>query len=216
MRSTWSPREAESDAEAEGTTGVWMTEQAPNFKTRVVCFGAASLIGVAVFVGLSHTISATDLAIQRGGGVAPSGRGPLAFGKKATLRHVNSQLAFRPALPRVGTANAPTAGQMWVDSKNNQFAVSLNGGAITEMEWPNQNTLPTDQVFSSFLNSTTGQASVTSVQGYPALAIQQNSDLGKNNPAYLEIDTPKLVITLYSESVSIDDLVAMAQTLQIS
>lgn len=195
---------------------MWMTAQAPNCKTRILCFGAAGIIGVAVFVGLSHTRSAPGLAIQRGGGVAASGQGPLAFGKKATLRHVNSELTFRPALPRVGPATAPTAGQMWVDSKNNQFAVSLNGGAITEMEWPNENTLPTDQVFNSFLANTTGRASVTSVQGYPALAIQENSDLGKNNPAYLEIDTPQLVITLYSETVSINDLVAMANTLQIS
>ncbi len=144
---------------------------------------------------------------------APPGVGPLPGGSKVRFGDARRAVNF-PLLTEGGGPTLPEPpSAVWLDAQAQQVATVYRGGEILLIMRANPYAAP-GPAFREIAAELSSKVSVeTAIQGKWALIIQPHTDACGTNPSAVEVVLYGTDATLYSNTLSTEDLVAFANRL---
>jgi hypothetical protein len=139
----------------------------------------------------------------------------LPGGERSDLAVASGSLSFAILVPDEAPATRDTLIDVWLDSSTNRVALEYAGGDVNIIEAPAAYSDATDY-FRSILKDGGARESITSVQGFPALAIEGKTDAFSSNPAWLEVDFDGVDINIYSSVYTVGVLTQIGESLSSS
>ncbi len=150
--------------------------------------------------------------VQCSHGVAPPGAGPLPGGSKVSFGDARRSAGFT-LLTEGGGPTPPEPSAVWLDTQAQQVATAYRGGQILVIMRANHYSAP-GPAFREIAAQLSSKVSVeTAIQGKWAMIIQPHTDACGTNPSAVETVLYGTDATLYSNTLSTEDLVAFANRL---
>jgi hypothetical protein len=108
-----------------------------------------------------------------------------------------------------------TLTRVWLDQANDSVALEHSGGDVSIVESPVAYK-DADSYFESIIKDGGATEALTTIQGYPALAIDGKTDVFDSNPSWLEIDFNGVNVNITSDVYAIDTLTTIGASLSES
>jgi len=137
----------------------------------------------------------------------------LPGGESTTLDAAGTAVSFAILVPNSPPATAETLGKVWLNRQDDMVALEYSSRNVDIVESPaaykNANSY-----FQSIIDDGGAKESLTTVRGYPAIAIQGNTDAYSSNPSWFEVDFGGVDVSIYSDEYSVDTLTTIAASLK--
>jgi hypothetical protein len=136
----------------------------------------------------------------------------LPGGESTTLDAAGTGVSFAILVPNSPPATAEALGKVWLDRQDDVVALEYSSGNVHIVESPaaykNANSY-----FQSIIDDGGAKNSLTTLRGFPAIAIQGNTDAYSSNPSWFEVDFGGVDVSISSADYSIDTLASIAASL---
>lgn len=135
--------------------------------------------------------------------------GPFPGGRQVSMREALHTATYPVLVPDSADADPTDLTKVWVDNDGDiGFQYSSN---ITVMMWPSAYTDPAAGM-QNVLATTTARASLIEVDGSPGISLFPRT-AANANPAWVEFVRAGVDINIYSSTRTVDDLVAVADSM---
>jgi hypothetical protein len=136
----------------------------------------------------------------------------LPGGESTSLEGASGGVSFSILVADSAPATQETLGKVWLDAQDDMVALEYSSGDIDVVESPATYT-DAKAYFQSIIDDGGAKESLTTVKGYPALAIEGKTDAFSSNPSWLEVDFDGVDVSISSMVYSVDTLNAIASSL---
>ena len=133
----------------------------------------------------------------------------------STLTDANKALSFSVLVADHEPASTDTLTTVFLDRTNESVALEYSGGDVDIVESPAAYR-DADSYFEGIIKDGGATEALTTVQGYPALAIDGKTDAFDSNPSWLEIDFNGVNVNITSTALPVDTLIAIGGSLRES
>ena len=129
---------------------------------------------------------------------------PLLPGSETSnLTGANKALSFSVLVANDKPASPDTLNRVWLDQTTDSVALEYSGGDVNMVESPVAYE-DANSYFESIIKDGGATEALTTVQGYPALAIEGKTDVFDSNPSWLGIDFNGVNVNISSTAYPVD------------
>lgn len=141
----------------------------------------------------------------------------LPGGEASDLNEAAKALSFSVLVPDGGPATSESLTNVWLDQLQNTVALEYSDGDISIVESPATYDDPI-AFFKHHIKEDEGLAVewLTTVQGYPALAIQGKSDAFSSNASWLTIDIDGVEVDIAGTVYPVETLIQIGASLNVA
>jgi hypothetical protein len=137
---------------------------------------------------------------------------PLLGGQQVSVTAASSVVGFNVPVPKTSIASQGNLTATWAVASRQQVALVFDQGKLDVVMKAAIYQDPTSE-YQTFICDTNAKATISQVNGLPALVIPPDTDYSHTNLAWVEFDLSGVNVDIFSASYSTDQLLAVADTM---